>query len=120
MYRIAENVITDHFRQQKRDHALEPLHAIDSHRIQQTHPSPCRDLERAELRAQLREAIAELTPIRRRVFVLYYHDELPIKAIAARLNGSEGTIKSHLRNARLQLQEVLTPYLNSSDNLESV
>ena len=120
VYRIAENVITDHFRKQKRDHALEPLHAIDSHRIQQTHPSPCRDLERAELRAQLREAIAELTPIRRRVFVLYYHDELPIKAIAARLNGSEGTIKSHLRNARLQLQEVLTPYLNSSDNLESV
>ena len=31
------------------------------------------------------------------------------------LNRSEGTIKTHLRNARLQLQELLTPYLNNSD-----
>ena len=108
VYRIAENVITDHFRRQKHIHAVDPLHLIDTSRITETHPSPCRDLERVELRAQLREAIAQLTPIRRRVFVLYYHFELPIKAIAARLNRSEGTIKTHLRNARLQLQELLT------------
>lgn len=45
----------------------------------------------------------------------YYHHELPIKAIARCLNRSEGTIKTHLLNARLQLQELLTPYLNNSD-----
>jgi len=55
------------------------------------------------------------TKPRRDVFVLYYHHEFSIKAIARLLNRSEGTIKTHLRNARLQLQELLTPYLNNSD-----
>ena len=65
----------------------------------------------------LREAIRDLPPMRRRVFgFLYYHHEMPIKAIAGfRLKRSEGTVKTHLRNARLQLQEHLTPYLKDED-----
>ena len=43
----------------------------------------------------------------------YYAQDLSMKQIATRLNRSEGTIKSHLRNARLQLQESLTPYLKN-------
>ena len=61
-----------------------------------------------------RQALTALTPIRRRVFLLYYHHELPIKVIAAEIGRSEGTIKTHLRNARLQLQEFLIPYLEKS------
>ena len=61
----------------------------------------------------LQNAITHLTKPRREVFLLYYLHELPIKTIATRLNKSEGTIKSHLRNARLQLQEYLTPYLKN-------
>ena len=72
-----------------------------------------RDVERAELREHLQKALTALTPIRRRVFLLYYRHELPIKAIAAEIGRSEGTIKSHLRNARLQLQEFLLPYLRN-------
>ena len=109
LYRIAENVIKDHFRKQKhRD--TDPLHTVDEYRITDTHTCPSRDIERQELRQHLRTAIAQLTPLRRRVFCLYYHHELPIKAIAHRLSKSEGTIKSHLRNARLQLREQLTPF----------
>ena len=111
LYRIAENVCTDHFRRQK--YNTEPLHLIDENRITETTPCPSRGVERAELRLHLQEAIAHLTPLRRRVFLLYYHHELPIKAIAAEIGRSEGTIKSHLRNARLQLQESLTPYLRN-------
>ena len=80
-----------------------------------TCPCPSREIERDELRKQLRTAIEHLTTLRREVFLLYYHHELPIKAIAHRLNRSEGTIKTHLRNARLQLQELLTPYLKLQD-----
>ncbi len=109
LYRIAENVIKDHFRKQKhRD--TDPLHTVDEHRITDTHTCPSRDIERQELRQHLRTAIAQLTPLRRRVFCLYYHHELPIKAIAHRLSKSEGTIKSHLRNTRLQLRECLTRF----------
>ena len=70
-------------------------------------------MERAELREHLQKALTALTPIRRRVFLLYYYHELSIKAIAAEIGRSEGTIKSHLRNARLQLQELLTPYVEN-------
>ena len=112
LYRIAENVCTDHFRRQK--HNTEPLHLIDENRITETVPCPSRDVERAELRMLLQKALTEtLTPIRRRVFLLYYHHELPIKVIAAEIGRSEGTIKTHLRNARLQLQEFLIPYLRN-------
>ncbi len=111
LYRIAENVCIDHFRRQK--YNLEPLHLIDESRITETDPCPSRDVERAELREHLQKALTALTPIRRRVFLLYYHHGLPIKAIAAEIGRSEGTIKSHLRNARLQLQEFLMPYLRN-------
>ena len=111
LYRIAENVCTDHSRRQKDD--TEPLHLIDENRITETVLCPSRDVERAELREHLQTALTALTPICRRVFLLYYHHELPIKAIAAEIGRSEGTIKSHLRNARLQLQEFLTLYLRN-------
>ena len=111
LYRIAENVCTDHFRRQK--YNLEPLHLIDENRITETVTCPSRDVERAELRMLLQKSLTALTPIRRRVFLLYYHHELPIKAIAAEIGRSEGTIKSHLRNARLQLQESLMPYVEN-------
>ena len=86
----------------------EPLHLIDEARITETEVCPSVCLERAELRSQLREAMRDLPPMRRRVFLLYYHHELPIKAIASRLNRSQGTIKTHLRNARSQLRDLLT------------
>lgn len=70
-----------------------------------------------ELREYLRAAIEQLTLIRKQVFRLYYFHEFPIKNIAVRLKKSEGTIKSHLRNARLQLQEYLTPYLKNRDRV---
>ena len=88
LYRIAENVCIDFFRKQKHD--TEPLHVIAEDRITATEACPSRALERAELRSRLRDAIRDLPPMRRRVFCLYYHQELSIKAIASRLNRSEG------------------------------
>ena len=111
LYRIAENVCIDHFRRQK--YNTEPLHLIDENRITDTDPCPSRAVERAELREHLQKALTALTPTRRRVFLLYYYHELPIKAIAAEIGRSEGTVKSHLRNARLQLRELLTPYVEN-------
>ena len=81
--------------------------------VSPTHPYPSRGLERKELRGHLKAAIAELSPIRQRVFRLYYAEQLPIKTIAERLLKSEGTIKSHLRNARFQLRELLLPYVEN-------
>ena len=110
LYRIAENVCIDSFRKQKTQHVIDPLHLIDDGRITETDACPSQAVLRQELRETLKNALNCLTTLRREVFVLYYHHELPIKVIAHRLNRSEGTIKTHLRNARLQLQEVLKSY----------
>ncbi len=110
---VSETVIIDLFRKQQ--HETEPLHLIDEGRITATAACPSVYIERGELREHLREAIADLPPMRRRVFCLYYHHELPIKAIATRLNRSEGTIKTHLRNARLDPQERLSADLLASE-----
>ena len=91
------------------------LKTKDERRITDTHSSPCQKILRQELRLHLQNAIADLTPTRKQVFLLYYTQDLSIKAIAARINRSEGTVKTHLRNARLQLQEYLTPYLKNQD-----
>lgn len=113
LYRIAENVCIDFFRKQKAADTIEPLESVDEQRITHTALDPYQYTERAELREHLQKALTALTPLRRRVFLLYYHHELPIKVIAIHINRSEGTIKTHLRNARLRLQKVLTPYLNT-------
>ena len=111
LYRIAENVCLDYFRRQPDN--IEPLHAISEHRTGETHPCPSQEILRQELRSHLLKAIAELPPMRQAVFLLYYHENLSIKAIAMQIGRSEGTIKTHLRQARLQLQESLTPYLKN-------
>lgn len=113
LYRIAENVCIDYFRKQKKGYDSVPLYEIDERHITDTHPCSSRYLERQELREHLHTAIAALTPIRKQVFLLYYIQEHPIKQIAERLNKSEGTIKTHLRNARLQLQELLKAYVQN-------
>ncbi len=113
LYRIAENVCIDYHRKQKVAHTIEPIHDINERRIIDTHPCPSHNIERQELRHHLQEAVARLTPTRKRVFLLYYVHEMPIKTIATRMKRSEGTIKTHLRNARLHLRELLTPYLEN-------
>ena len=113
LYRIAENVCIDFFRKQKAAYDIAPLHTVAETQIEKTYPDPGELLTRSELRQYLHDAIAALTPSRKRVFLLYYFEELSIKAIATHTGRSEGTVKTHLRNARLQLQELLTPYLKN-------
>ena len=113
LYRIAENVCIDYHRKQKAAHIIEPIHDLDERRIIDKHLCPSHNIERQELRHHLQEAVARLTPTRKRVFLLYYIHEMSIKAIAKQIGRSEGTIKTHLRNARLQLRECLTPYLKN-------
>ena len=115
LYRIAENVCIDFLRRQKAFYDIDSLHTVAERCIIGTHPDPCELLQKQELRRILHDAIAQLTLPRKRVFLLYYVENLSIKEIAEQTERSEGTIKSHLRNARLQLQELLTPYLKNEN-----
>ena len=115
LYRIAKNVCIDYHRKQKTLFHIDSLHTIDQRCITTFHPDPCELLQQQELRQHLHAAIETLTPSRKSVFLLYYIEELSIKAIATRIGRSEGTVKTHLRNARLHLQDLLAPYLKNRD-----
>jgi len=70
-------------------------------------------MELKELRQILRKAIQQLPLMRKKVFDLRYEEELSIKAVAARLNKSEGTIKTPLHLAHRQHRHMLRPYLQN-------
>ena len=72
--------------------------------------SPTAALERDEFHRQLHAALPTLTPNQRRVFILRYKEDLPLKAIAHRLGGSIGTVKAHLFHARHTLHHQLKDY----------
>jgi len=57
--------------------------------------------------------IKQMPPMRRRVFRLRCHEELSIKAIAESIHRSEGTVKTHISKAKIQIRALLTPYLKN-------
>jgi RNA polymerase sigma-70 factor, ECF subfamily len=74
---------------------------------------PLQALERKELRELLRCAIASLPDIYREVLLLRDVEELNIAETAARLGVSEGVVKTRLLRARLMMQKILAPRLQS-------
>ncbi len=70
------------FVRQKALFHIDSLHTIDQRCIAMFHPDPCELLQQQELRQHLHAAIETLTPPRKRVFFLYYIEELSIKDIA--------------------------------------
>ena len=86
VYRIAENVCIDYFRKQQRPEVcIEALDVIDPRRIRGSHPCPSLSVEARELRQCLASAISQLPSMQKKVFLLYYDEDLSVKAIAARL-----------------------------------
>jgi RNA polymerase sigma-70 factor (ECF subfamily) len=74
---------------------------------------PLEALERKELRELLRHAIASLPDIYREVLLLRDVEELNIAETAARLGVNEGVVKTRLLRARLMMQKILAPQLQS-------
>ena len=106
LYRIAVNQCVDYMRRQSKHRVLinEPF---CEETFYQDSIQPTAALEKDEFHCQLRTALQALTPCQRRVFLLRYQEELPLKAIARRLGRSTGTIKSHLFHARRTLHHQL-------------
>lgn len=117
LYRIAVNCSKDFIRKQKSQFIFAcdelPYNADDVLQMVQTQSGPDEILETEELRGLISECIRQLPSYQRHIFCLFYRDGLPIKEIALRLNKADGTIKTHLRNARQKLQKRLRPYVRN-------
>jgi RNA polymerase sigma-70 factor, ECF subfamily len=66
--------------------------------------NPERALAEAEMRGKLDEALDELTPEKRAVFVMYELEEIPCADIARLLDIPKGTVHSRLNSARAEFK----------------
>ena len=74
-------------------------------------PAPSAALERADLVASVRAAIAELPERQRMALVLAKYEELPYDQVAVVLGTSEKAVKSMIHRARESLRARLSAFL---------
>lgn len=107
MRRIMANTAIDHIRKSKKD----PMLTDNDEDFKLGGSDPViekEELEFTSLKAEIAlEAINQLSPAYRAVFNLYVMEEYTHKEIAEILNISEGTSKSNLSKAKLNLQRIL-------------
>ncbi len=93
--RIAINKSRDTFRSDRRRRSRE---------LAQTHPQPVQPSESVESLTIAHQMLAPLPPRQREVATLFYIDDRSVTEIAQILDLNEGTVKSHLSEARASLR----------------
>jgi RNA polymerase sigma-70 factor (ECF subfamily) len=115
LYRIAVNQALDQTRKiKRRERVLSFFSPLKSEEEGQTsvpdmpvEPEAARGLERAEMRGEIKAAMAKLTPEHRAVVQLRLVEELSPAETAAALGCKEGTVNSRLHYACDQLRAIL-------------
>ncbi len=117
LVRIAVNETLMELRRQRRSHfvSLDELLKIDQdkvlpHEIVARDENPEECYSQLEVQQFLEEALAQLNPAHRMVFVLRHVQDLSTKETAALLDISVGAVKARLLRARLELRERLSKY----------
>ncbi len=112
MTRITINLSLDRLRRRQRLQAEsieqmdEEFGGVERH-LPVVTPNPTEGLERAELRARIDQAMAQLTWAHRTVLILHELEGLEYKEVAKRMGCSTGTIMSRLFYARRRLAALL-------------
>jgi RNA polymerase sigma-70 factor (ECF subfamily) len=112
MTRIVINLCLDQLRKLKRRRAesLEALEeesgSVERH-IPVIAPNPTERLERAELRARINRALAQLSHEHRTVLILHEFEQMEYKEIARQMKCSIGTVMSRLFYARRRMASLL-------------
>lgn len=98
--KIATNTALDFLRRHGRVQFCDMAEAPERHT-----ESPEDNVLRAEKRAWLAEGLDRLTPRERAALVLRDIEDLPAEEVAARLDCSKATVRSHIANARTKLKK---------------
>lgn len=101
IFRIASSVYTDHVRRSHSRHAADhvALDAANLDLLPAEEPGADRVLEGQEAFARLQEALRELTPKTREIFLLNRLDGLTYTAIAVRYGVTSSAIEKHMMRA---------------------
>jgi len=116
LYRIAHNHCLNALKGRGREVAVsaltkDPANGNPVTALVDPSASPEERLEQQELRAVVQEKLAELTPEHRAVLVLRDIQGLSYDEIATALELEDGTVRSRLHRARMELKERLRGYL---------
>ena len=113
LYRIAVNACIDYGRKKSRLKSVSIEEWAGPHSSLSTGEknSPAEAVELEELNKQIAQAIEQLPPKQRAVFILKRQEGLSLAEIAQILDRSIGTIKAHLSHATHKLMDLLGPYL---------
>lgn len=105
LYRIANNLVTDHFRRKPRNNhlPLEETQVADDE-------SPTDLMERGFTQRELQSALALLTDEQQQVVILKFVDGMSNVEVASVLGKTEGAIKSLQHRALASLGRVLADY----------
>ena len=116
MTRIVINLCLDELRRLKRKRAesLEAMEeepgGVEGHIPDLAAPNPTEGLERAEARARINRALAQLSPKHRMALVLHEFEQMEYKEIAKKMKCSVGTVMSRLFYARRHLASLLAGF----------
>jgi len=105
-FRIANNKCSDWLRRQRQQHRL------NNELTKQTENESDKKQDGDEKAESLRAAVEKLSPDRRALLTLRYHEGFDIGQIAEILNVPEGTVKSRLHRTLNQLRKIVERYDN--------
>ena len=118
LYRIGVNLTLTYLKKRKArkffsfDYLIdENMFPQDSTSFSSTDSSSDKATLLNELHEKLNEALSKLSDKHRTIVVLYEIDGLSHKEIACIMNCTEGTVRSRLHYAKLQLQSLLSDYV---------
>lgn len=116
LYRIATNVCLSHRTRAKRHHHSSIQSEGDdedgvSHGVTlRSTDKVDRTVEDADLHGHIKEALQELSPRQRLVFLLKHYEEFKLREIAQMTGLSEGTVKKYLFEATSRIRTRLSPH----------
>jgi RNA polymerase sigma-70 factor (ECF subfamily) len=122
LYRLASNACVDLLRREGRHRAAAgpSLNDEDLNIDVADHlPTPQDAAEQKELRQQIEDGLAALSPEHRQVLILREMHQLSYDEIADTLELDIGTVKSRINRGRKQLRKILLETGNFSDRLSS-
>lgn len=118
LYKIAANLAIDYHRAKARHpvYALEDLEIPEANLVAtDQYSNPVKEVEEQELGRIIREAVDQLSPKQKSVFILNRYEGLQLKEVAETLGMAEGTVKIHLHRAMKRLQTLLQPLWESNE-----
>ncbi len=112
IYRIAHNLSIDHYRAKSRRTTAyldDENSAIDEPASMDRRSNPENGVLEKDRHRIIGDAMEQLSPNQRSVFIMSRYDCLQIKEIAEILGMAEGTVKIHLHRAVKKLKNILQP-----------